>query len=126
MYWINNFMRMDGGICFMVRFLDGKTENAFRRFVQVELAEKYQQPIFVEDSEIVSGLLGKDIIEEALIIRLFIADSKTERVEDKISTDIHRYCYENDLKLNKRVIIERDIWNGRIRYGIVYTDGKLD
>ena len=110
----------------MVGFLDGKTENAFRRFVQVELAEKYQQPIFVEDSEIVTGLTGNDIIEEALIIRLFIADSKTEQVEDKIVTDIHRYCYENDLKLNKSTIIERDTWNGRIRYGIVYTDGKLD
>ena len=109
----------------MVRFLDNKTENAFRRFVQVELAEKYQQPIFVEDSEIVTGLTGNDIIEEAIIIRLFIADSKTEWVEDKIAHDINRYCYENDMKLNKSIVLERDIWNGKIRYGIVYTDGNV-
>ena len=38
----------------MVNFLDDKTENAFRRFVNVELAEKYQQPIFVEDAQIVT------------------------------------------------------------------------
>lgn len=110
----------------MVRFLDGKTENAFRRFVQVELAEKYQQPIFVEDSEIVTGLTGNDIIEEALIIRLFIANAKVPWVEDKIATDIHIYCYENDLELNKSSLLERDVWNGEIRYGIVYTDGGLD
>lgn len=105
----------------MVSFLENKTENAFRRFVQVELAEKYQQPIFVEDKKIVTGITGDEIIEEALIIRFFIADSKVPWLEDKIATDIHKYCYEYDLRLNKSIVIERDVWNGKIRYGLVYT-----
>ena len=107
----------------MVKFLDDKTENAFRRYVNVELAEKYQQPIFVEDAEIVTGIMGKDKIEEALIIRFFIVDSKVQWVEDKIVVDIHRYCYEHNIKINKKVGVERDTWNGKIRYGLVYTYG---
>lgn len=106
----------------MVNFLEDKVENAFRRFVNVELAEKYQQPIFVEDAQIVTGLMGKDIIKEALIIRFFIDYAKVEWVEDKIAGDIHRYCYENGFKLDKNVNIIRDTWNGEIRYGLVYTN----
>lgn len=106
----------------MARFLDYKTEITFRRFVQVELAEKYQQPIFVEDAEIVTGLTGNDVIKEALIIRFFPKDAKVEWVENRIKEDIHKYCYENDLwKLTYYPVIERDTWNGEIRYGIVYT-----
>lgn len=105
----------------MVKFLENKVEQAFRRFVQVELAEKYQQPIFVEDSVIVNGLHGSDVIEEALKIRFFIKDAKVKWVEDKISLDIYKYCYENGLDLVKNIVIERDTWNGEIRYGLVYT-----
>ena len=109
----------------MVNFLDDKTENAFRRFVNVELAEKYQQPIFVEDAYIVTGLMGNDKIEEVLIVRFFVGYAKVEFVEDKISTDIHKYCYENGLKLDKSPVIERDTWNGEIRYGLVYTNPEI-
>lgn len=108
----------------MVNFLDDKTENAFRRYVNTELAEKYQQPIFVEDTNIVTGLLGEDIIEEALVIRFFVGNSKVEWVEDKIAIDIHKYCYENGLPLKKEIVIERDTWNGEIRYGLVYTNSN--
>lgn len=107
----------------MVKFLDDKTENAFRRFVNVELAEKYQQPIFVEDKNIVTGLTGDDVIEEALIIRFFVGDATVQWVEDKIANDIHKYCFEHDIKLNKSIVIERDVWNGEVRYGLVYTNG---
>ena len=107
----------------MVKFLDDKTENAFRRYVNVELAEKYQQPIFVEDAEIVTGIIGKDKIEEALIIRFFIDYATVQDVENKIAVDIHKYCYKNNIKLTKLSNIIRDTWNGEIRYGLVYTYG---
>lgn len=109
----------------MVNFLDDKLENAFRRFVNVELAEKYQQPIFVEDAQIVTGLMGNDKIEEALIVRFFVGYAKVGFVEDKISADIHKYCYENGFKLDKSPVIKRDTWNGEIRYGLVYTNPEI-
>ena len=109
----------------MVSFLDDKIENAFRRFVNVELAEKYQQPIFVEDAIIVTGVIGDDKIEEALIIRFFVGHAKVEFVEDKIAVDINKYCYENDFELNRSLVIERDTWNGEIRYGLVYTNPEI-
>lgn len=108
----------------MVTFLEDKKENAFRRYVNVELAEKYQQPIFVEDAHIVTGLMGDDEIKEALIVRFFVGDAKVEWVEDKIDIDIHKYCFKNGLPLKKVIVIERDIWNGEIRYGLVYTNSN--
>lgn len=107
----------------MVSFLEDKVEMAFRRFVCTELAEKYGQYIEVKDGVIVTGLTGSDTIEECLNVGFFPSHAKTDWVEDKIAVDIHRYCYENDLSLVRSIVVERTVWNGDIRYGLVYTDG---
>lgn len=105
----------------MVQFLDMKTENAFRRFVNTELAHKYEQYIEIRDDLIVKDNLTGDEIVEAIKIGFFPAHSKTEYVEDKIASDVHRYIFENDLGLIKNMSIDKDVWNGEIRYNLVYT-----
>ena len=100
--------------------LDLKTEMKFRRFVCQDLAEKYQMPIEVNEDIIVTGTTGNDTIMQCLKIRFFPVHSKVEWGEDKIASDIHRYCYENDLMLEKYPVIERDVWTGKIRYGLIY------
>lgn len=105
----------------MVQFMDLKTENAFRRFVNTELAHKLEQPIEVRDAVIVKDGLNGDEIVEALKVSFFPAYSKTEWIEDKIATDLHKYVFENDLGLLKSPVIEKDVWNGEIRYSLVYT-----
>ena len=107
----------------MINFLTLKQETDLYKFVRVDLSTKYNQPIDIEEAEIVTGLTGSETIEDALIIRFFPEDSNVTWVEDKISNDIHEYCYENNIRLSKSIVIERDVWLGKIRYGLVYTDG---
>lgn len=106
----------------MVNFLDSKAENAFRRFVNVELAEKYQQYIEVSDAEIVKGELYGDEIVEAIKVRFFPEDAKVENIDSHIVSDIHEYCYENKISLSRQPAVERDVWTGKIRYNLVYTE----
>lgn len=107
----------------MVKFLDWNTEMEFRRFVQYELADKYRFPIEVREDKIVTGLTGNDEIQEALKIGFFPEYAQTAWVEDKIAKDIHKYCHEHNLKLNKEPFINRTAWNSKIKYELVYTNG---
>lgn len=105
----------------MVKFLDVDTESQLRNYIQVTLGNKYQQHIEVADSEFVTGLMGKDEIKEALKVRFIPAHSTVNWIEDKLITDIHKYCYKNNLRLNREPGIERDTFLGEIRYNIIYT-----
>lgn len=101
--------------------MDLKTENAFRRFVNTELAHKLEQPIEVREALIVKDGLTGDEIVEAFKISFFPAYSKTHYVEDAIASNIHRYIFNHDLGLVKNLNIEKNVWNGEIRYSLVYT-----
>ena len=105
----------------MVQFLTMKQENGFRRFVNSELAHKYEQYLEVRDELIVKGGAYGDEIMEALKVSFFPAHSRTEYLENRLTEDIHRYIYENDLGLVKNLDIEKDVYNGEIRYNLIYT-----
>lgn len=107
----------------MVNFITRKQEMAFRRFVNTELAEKYDMYLAVNEENVVTGIAPNEKIEESLKVRFFIGDSKEEFIENKIKADIHRYCYENNLNLECVYAIEKDVWNGKIRYGLIYIEG---
>lgn len=103
--------------------LEFKENMEFRNFVQYAVADKFGIPIEVREEEYVTGLLGKDEVKECFKIGFFPKFARTEWVEDKISLEIHRYCYKNKLSLNREPIIERSVWNGEIKYELVYTKG---
>lgn len=107
----------------MVNFLTRKEEMNFRRFANTDLAYKYDMYIGVDEEQIVIGNAPNEKIVDALKVRFFIKDSKEEFIENKIKTDIHRYCYENNLNLDCVYAIEKDVWNGEIRYGLIYIEG---
>ena len=107
----------------MVKFLDNETEHKLRMFISHDLGYKYNQPIQVKDDVIVTGTTGSDKIVECLKVRFYPAHSQVEWVEDKIAGDIHRYCFENQIDIVKDCCIVRDVWNGEIRYSLIYTNG---
>ena len=111
------------GVKFM-GFLDKDTLHEFRRFVNLTLSYKYGLYIDVEETVVVTGLCGSDVVRDALTVRFFPSHAKTWWVEDRIAEDIHRYCYENGLSLVKDIVIERCVCDGDVRYGLVYTDGR--
>ena len=83
--------------------------------------------IDIEETKIVTGLIGNDKITQAIVIRFFPNDTKVRMIEDKIISEIHKYLYENGLllKVNRNPVIERDVWLIKIRYGIIYTGSEL-
>ena len=106
----------------MIDFLTMEQETKLYKFIRVDLSNKYQMPIDIEEEEIVVGLSGSDEIVEALKVRFFPKDAKVQWVEDKIQLDIHRFCYDNDIRMTRSIVMERDVWLGEIRYGLVYTE----
>lgn len=108
----------------MVSFLTMDEITDLYKFVRVTLTEKYQQKIDIEEAQIVTGLSGSEIIEDAIKIVFIPAEAKVEWVEDKIGNDIHKYCYENDIRLIRSIVIEKDVYFGNIRYKLIYTDGE--
>lgn len=109
----------------MVSFLTRKQEHDFRRFVNTNLAEKYQQPIMVYDDFVVVGTTGDDVVKECLKINFIPANAKVQWVEDKIANDIHKYCYEHDLRLCKHIVVERTYRCGEIVYSLIYTNSAV-
>lgn len=108
----------------MVKFLDSEEEFKLRKFVQYDLTKKYDMSIQINDGMVVSGVMGNDFIEEALKISFNPADANVMWIEDKIATDIHRFCYENKINMNRQPI-QRDAWMMNIRYTLIYTDGGV-
>lgn len=107
----------------MVKFLEPSIEHKLRMFISHELGYKYNQQIQVADDLIVTGTTGSDKIVECLKVMFFPAHSQVEWVEDKIAGNIHRYCFENQINIVKDCCIVRDVWNGEIRYSLIYTQG---
>lgn len=107
----------------MVKFLEPSTEHKLRMFISHELGYKYNQQIQVADDLIVTGTTGSDKIVECLKVMFYPAHSNVEWIEDKIASDIHRYCYEHEINIVKSPVINRDVWNGEIRYNLIYTNG---
>ena len=107
----------------MVKFLDNETEHKLRMFISHELADKYGQAIEIRDDLIVTGTTGSDKIVECLKVMFYPVHSKVQWIEDKIASDIHRYCYENEIYLIRSPVCERTVWNGEIRYNLIYTKG---
>ena len=103
------------------KILNKQEETKFKTFIETQLTKKYGQKITVTPTEIVTGLTGNDQIQPALKIHFLIKDSHTMWVENRISEDIHRYSYENKLYLTRIPVIERDLINGDIRYGLTYV-----
>lgn len=108
----------------MVHFL-GNEEFELRRHITHNIAMEHNIQIQVRDCMIVTGLMGDDKVEEALKVSFIPANSTVEWVEDKISTSIHKYCYENDIKIVKSPVILRDVFNNEIVYSLIYTNGKI-
>ena len=109
----------------MLNFLTDQQLTDLYKFVRVKLNEKYNQKIDIEETEIVTGLTGMDIIQDAFIIRFIPSEAHVEWVENKIITDLHKYFYENKMYGISRIpVIERDVWLGKIRYGLTYTGSK--
>lgn len=90
-------------------------------FVRRDLSKKYDMAIDIEEGEIVTGLLGYDDVEEAIKIIFFPSEAKVPYIEDKINSDMNKYIQENEFHLQCNVVIERDMWLGKIRYKLVYT-----
>lgn len=109
----------------MVQFLKTDEEYGLRKFIQHELSCKYNQQIQIREDMIVTGLAGNDKIVECFKVLFYPADSNVEWIEDKIASDIHRYCFEHKICIVKSPVIERTVWNGEILYGLVYTGDAL-
>ena len=108
----------------MISFLTREQEAGLYKFVRVDLSNKYDMQIDIEESEIVTGLTGSDSIEEAIKIILFPAEAKVQWVENKIEDDFIKYCYDNNIRICKNINIERDVYLGKIRYKLIFTDGS--
>ena len=108
----------------MISFLTSDELCDLYKFIRSDLCYKYDMKIDIEETKIVTGLAGSDEIKEALIIRFIPSEAKVEWIEDKIVSDVHRHLYENEMlsKVNRIPVLERDVWLGEIRYGIVYTE----
>ena len=104
-------------------------------FVRKDLCYKYNMKIDIEETQIVKGMTGEEVIVDAIKIVYFPKDvatgdvkpgsidyvQKVRHIEDKISEDIHKFCYENDMSMSLEMGIEKDVWLGEIRYKLVYT-----
>ena len=111
----------------MIEFLTMEQESALYKFVRVDLSNKYQMPIDIEEAEIVVGMegaFGGETIEEALKVRFFPKDAHVQWIENKIRADIHEFCYLNDIRITPSIVIEKDVWLGEIRYGLVYMNAQ--
>lgn len=108
----------------MINFLNLNDEEIVNlyKFVKNDLSVKYDMEFNIEETKIVDGMIGNDKIKEALIIKFLPKESKINFIEDKIITDIHKYLFENNLlnKLNRKSVINRDVYLNQIRYGIIY------
>lgn len=110
----------------MLSFLNMEQEMELYKFVRNDLSVEMGMHIDVEEDKIVTGMTGNDKIEEAFIVRFFPEDANVEWVEDKIASKVHKFLYDNDIKnVQRSIVIMRDVWLGRVRYGIVYTAGDL-
>lgn len=107
----------------MISFVTDEQLNGLYKFVRSDMSYKFGMKIDIEETKIVTGLIGDDKIEEAIIIRFFPNDSEERMIEDKIISEMHKYLYENKMLsvMNRVPVIERDVWLSEIRYGIVYT-----
>lgn len=110
----------------MLSFLNMEQEMELYKFVRNDLSVEMGMHIDVEEDKIVTGMTGNDKIEEAFIVRFFPEDANVEWVEDKIASKVHKFLYDNDIKnVQRSIVLMRDVWLGRVRYGIVYTAGDL-
>ena len=107
----------------MINFMTNEELNDLYIFIRRDLSYKLNMNIDIEETKIVTGLIGNAKITEAIIIRFFPNDTKVRMIEDKVISEVHKYLYENKLltKVNRNPVIERDVWLSDIRYGIVYT-----
>ena len=105
----------------MVDFLTIEQDTDLYKFIRVDLSNKYGQRINIEEVKIVKDTLLGDKIVDAIKITYFPSETKVENIDNKISADICRYNYENDLGLVRNMGIEKDVWLGEIRYSLVYT-----
>lgn len=105
----------------MLSFLTENQLDNLYRFVRVDLSKELNLHIDIEEDKVVTGTFGNDVVEDAFIIRFFPEDSQVEWVEDKIITKLAKWLFENNIDVSRSIVIQRDVWVGKIRYGIVYT-----
>ena len=105
----------------MVHFLNFEDEMEFRQYVMFDLAKEIGLRLEVYEQLFVKGGLFGDEIVESLKIRFFPEDATINGVDDEIASKIHRYIYEHDLGLVRELNLEKDVFNNRIRYALVYT-----
>ena len=105
----------------MLSFLTENQLDNLYRFVRVDLSKEFNLHIDIEEDKVVTGTFGNDVVEDAFIIRFFPEDSQVEWVEDKIITKLAKWLFENNIDVSRSIVIQRDVWVGKIRYGIVYT-----
>ena len=104
----------------MVQFLTIEQQQDLGNYV-TEIAKEIGQQIKMADAQIVKGGLFGDEIVEAIKLQFYPEYSQKPCVESTIKTMMHRYIFENDLGLVCELNIEKDVWNGKIRYNIIYT-----
>lgn len=102
--------------------LDNNQKEEFIKFVMVDLSEKYNIKINVDEDYVIRGIAPNEEIKEALKIRFLIDDAQEYWIEDRIATDVHKYCFLNKLYLIRSPVFEKDVWNGKIRYSIILLD----
>ena len=104
--------------------MEEKQLTELYKFVRVDLSEKYEQKVDIEESEIVSGVFGQDKINKAIKITFIPEEATVENIEQKLATDLYKFGYNMDVPTFRNPSIERDVWLGKIRYKLVYVDGS--
>ena len=89
-----------------------------------DLPLKFGMGFRFDEEQIVDGLLGDDRIVEAFIVRFYPDESTMEWCEDRIAYEINAFLRKEGMnKVHRLPFIMRDVWLGRVRYGLVYSGG---